>query len=212
MEFSATTRGVPPQSRNFLHVVADFLGQRCALFFEEARDRVHRAFSNTNPGQIHSAHAGLRSEWHKLSMNAAEVAPAEVVLFFCQHDNRTTLGGFIREGRKLRRIGQPLGAHVRCRAEFRCLAIAECDGAGFVEEQGVHIAGSLNGATAHGQHVVLNEAVHACNTDGREQSANGCRNQADKQRHQHKHRLRCFGIHRERLQRHYCEQKDDGES
>ena len=76
----------------------------------------------------------------------------------------------------------------------------------------VDVAGSFDGASGHGQHVVLNQPVHAGDADGREQSADGGGNQADQQRHQHKDGLRRAGINRERLQRDHRQQKDDGQA
>ena len=94
----------------------------------------------------------------------------------------------------------------------RRLAIAERDGSGLVEQQRVHVAGGLDGATRHRQHVVLNQPVHAGNADGRQQAADGCRNQADQQRDQHEHGLRRARIDRERLQGHDGQQEDDGQA
>ena len=82
----------------------------------------------------------------------------------------------------------------------RRLAIAQSDGAGLVEQQSVDIAGGFDGASRHGQHIVLNQAIHAGNADGGEQAADGRRNQADQQRDQHKHGLRRAGVDGERLQ------------
>ena len=96
--------------------------------------------------------------------------------------------------------------------ELGGLAIAEGDGAGLVEQQRVHVAGGFDGAAAHGQHVVLHEAVHAGDADGREQAADGGGNQADQQRDQHEDGLRRLGVHGEGLQRDHGEQEDDGEA
>ena len=145
-------------------------------------------------------------------MHAAEVAAAQVVLLLGQHDDGAAFGRFVGERGKLRGVGQPLGAHVGRGKELGGLAIAEGDGAGLVEQQRVHVAGGFNGAAAHGQHVVLHEAVHAGDADGREQTADGGGDQADQQRDQHKDRLRRLGVHGEGLQRDHGEQKDDGEA
>ena len=69
--------------------------------------------------------------------------------------------------------------------ELHRLAIAQRDGAGLVEQQRVDVARGFHGLAAHGQHVVLHHAVHAGDADGREQAADGGRNQADQQRDQH---------------------------
>ena len=189
-EFSATTSGVPPGAGDLLHMVADLLRQRRALLFKEARDGVHRALADARAGQVHAAHAGLRGEGNKLGVNAAQVAAAQVVLLLGQHHDRAAFGSFVGERRELRGVGQPLLAHVGRGHELRCLAIAQGDGAGLVEQQRVHVAGGFHGAPAHGQHVVLHQPVHAGDADGREQAADGGGNEADQQRDQHEDGLR----------------------
>ena len=67
------------------------------------------------------------------------------------------------------------------REEVRRHAVAEGDRARLVEQQGLDVAGRLDGAAAHGQHVALHEPVHAGDADGREQRADRGRDQADQQ-------------------------------
>ena len=145
-------------------------------------------------------------------MDAGEIAAAQVVLLLGQHDDGAALGSLVGERRELRCVGQPLGAYVGRRHELGGLAIAQGDGAGLVEQQRVHVAGGFDGAAAHGQHVVLHEAIHAGDADGRKQAADGGGNEADEQRDQHEDRLRRLGVHGEGLQRDHGEQKDDGEA
>ena len=71
--------------------------------------------------------------------------------------------------------------------ELHRLPVAQRDGAGLVEQQGVDVARRLHGLAAHGQHVVLHHAVHAGDADGRKQAADGRRDQADQQRNQNRH-------------------------
>ncbi len=59
---------------------------------------------------------------------------------------------------------------------------------------------------------MLHKAVHARDADGREQAADGGRDQADEQRDQHKDGLLRAGVDRERLQRDHREQEDDREA
>ena len=69
--------------------------------------------------------------------------------------------------------------------ELDRLAIAEGDGAGLVEQQRVDVARGFHGLAAHGEHVVLHDAIHAGDADGGKQAADGGGNQADQQRNQH---------------------------
>jgi hypothetical protein len=120
--------------------------------------------------------------------------------------------GFRRRARRVARRRPAARAHVRRGNELGGLAVAQGDGAGLVEQQRVHVAGGLDGASAHGQHVVLHQAVHAGDADGREQAADGGGNQADQQRDQHEDGLRSLGVHGEGLQRDHGQQKDDGQA
>ena len=72
--------------------------------------------------------------------------------------------------------------------KFRCLAVAESDGAGLVEQQHIHVPGRLDGPAAHGEHVLLNQPVDACNPDGAQQPADGRWNKANQQGHEHSDR------------------------
>jgi hypothetical protein len=107
-----------------------------------------------------------------------------VVLLFGQHHDGAAFRGFVGQARKLRGVGQ-FASDAVDGDEFHRLAIAQRDGAGLIEQQRVDVAGRFHGFAAHGQHVVLHHAVHAGDADGREQSADGGRDQADQQRDQH---------------------------
>ena len=61
----------------------------------------------------------------------------------------------------------------------------------------------------HGEHVVLDEAVHAGDADGRQQRADRRRDEADEERHQHDDALLGVGVDGEGLQRDGGEQEDD---
>ena len=71
------------------------------------------------------------------------------------------------------------------------------------------VAGSFDRAARHRQHVVLHQPVHAGDADRRQQPADGRRNEAHQQRHQHEERLRRARVDRERLQRDHGDQEDD---
>ena len=57
---------------------------------------------------------------------------------------------------------------------------------GLVQQQRVHVARRLHRLAGHRQHVVLHHPVHPGDADGGEQAADGGRDQADQQRHQHR--------------------------
>ena len=138
--------------------------------------------------------------------------PRRFVLFLGEDDDGAAFGRFICQRGELGGVGEALRADVRGGEEFRCLAIAEGDGAGFIEEQGVDVAGGFDRAAGHGEHVVLHEAIHAGDADSREQGADGGRDEADEQRDEDEDGLRRLRVDGERLQRGDGEQEDDGEA
>ena len=102
-----------------------------------------------------------------------------------QHDDAAAFGCFVGERRQLRGVGMSFIVDAGRGKEFDGLAVAERDRAGLVEQQHVHVAGGLDRAAAHRQHILLHQPVHARDADGAEQPADGGRNQADQQRDQH---------------------------
>ena len=133
--------------------------------------------------------------WAENGMNLAcssrHVAAADAVLLLGQHHDRAALRRLVGQRGELRRIGQLLLADAAQRQELGRLAVAERDGAGLVEQQRVDVARRLDRAARHGEHVEAHQPVHAGDADGREQRADGGRDQGDEQRHQHDDRDRC---------------------
>ncbi len=136
---------------------------------------------------------------------------AEVVLLFREHDDRSTFGCLVRQRGHLRRVGQRRLADAWQRNELCGLTVAERDRPRLVEQQRMDVARGFDRSTRHRQHVVLHQTVHAGDTDRRQQAADGRRDEAHEQRHQHEHRLRRSRVDRKRLQRHHGDQEDDRE-
>ena len=82
---------------------------------------------------------------------------------------------------------------------------------GLVEQQRRDVAGRLDGAPAHREHVVLHQPVHPRDADRRQQAADRRRDQADEQRDQDGVRHAVARVDRERLQRDADDQEDDRE-
>ena len=85
------------------------------------------------------------------------------------------------------RAGRPRPARppdARHRDELGGLPVAEGDRASLVEQQHVHVARSLDRPTGHRQHVAAHEAVHAGDSDRRQQGADRRRDQRHQQRDQ----------------------------
>ena len=96
--------------------------------------------------------------------------------------------------------------------ELGGLPVAEGDRAGLVEQQHVDVAGGLDRAARHGEHVALHEAIHAGDADRREQRADRGGDQRDEQRDQDGLRRGRPGVDRERPQRHDRREEGDREA
>ena len=158
-------------------------GGRAAV--DEAQDGVDRAFADRCAAEFDAAHPRLGGERNELGVELLHVAAADAILLLGEHDDGAPLRGLVGERGELRGIGELLLADVAQRLELGGLAVAERDGAGLVEQEGVDVARRLHGPAGHGQHVEAHQAVHAGNADRGEQRADGCRDQRDKQRDQH---------------------------
>ena len=173
---------------------------------------VGRAFADLAAIQVDAGHPGLCGEGDELRFVIGEFAAAEPVLLLGQHDNRAAFGSLVGQRGKLGGVRHFGFADSGRGEKFRSLAIAKGYGAGFVEQQRIHVACGLHGATGHRQHVVLDQTIHTGDADGREQAADRGGNQADQQRNQNEYRLRRAGVNGEGLQRHHGQQEDDGQS
>jgi hypothetical protein len=112
------------------------------------------------------------------------VALAQVELLLGQHDDAAALGRLVGQRGELRGVGQRCLGHAGRRQEGRP-AVAQRDGAGLVEQQHVDVAGGLDRAARGRDDVGLHHAAHAGDADGRQQPADGGRDQAHQQRDQH---------------------------
>ena len=72
------------------------------------------------------------------------------------------------------------------RTNSRCPPVAVGDRAGLVEQERRDVAGGLDGAARHRQHVALHEPVHAGDADRRQQRADRGGDEADQQRDEHR--------------------------
>ena len=161
---------------------------------------------------IDAAHAGLRGERNEGGGELRHVAAADAVFLLGEHDDRAAFRRLVGQRGELRRIGQFLLGHAADRAKRGRLPVAERDGAGLVEQQRVDVAGGLDRAARHRQHVEAHQPVHAGDADRRQQRADGGRDQRDEQRHQDDDRDRAAGIGGVARDGHGREHEDDGQA
>ena len=67
------------------------------------------------------------------------------------------------------------------------MAVTQGDGAGLVEHEDVDVAGGLDGAAGHGQHVGLVQTAHTGDANGGQKGADGSGSQTHEQRHERGH-------------------------
>ena len=212
---SATTSGVPPAVEIAVDDAADLLGRVPAVVADPLHHRGGGALADLPAVvEVDPAHPGLRGERDEVRGRAAPPGRAPAARARSWPARRSSgPRGSRRPGwtagrrRRARRRSTPLD-----REELGGLPVAERDGAGLVQQQRVHVAGGLDRATGHGQHVVLHQPVHAGDADGRQQRADRGRDQADQQRDQHDQRLLGAGVDRERLQGDGGHQEHDGQA
>ncbi len=124
-------------------------------------------------------------------------------------DDRASLRRLVGERRHQRGLGDLALVDTVHRDELGRLPRAERDRAGLVEQQRGHVAGGLDGATRHRQHVALHQPVHAGDADRRQQPADRGRDQAHEQGDEHDDALLGARVDRERLQRDDRQQEHD---
>ena len=144
-------------------------------------------------------------------MIGAQVAFADVEALLGQHHDGAALGGLVGERGQLGRLGDLLLGVAADGIEVGRLAVAEGDGAGLVQQQGLDVAGRFHRPAAHGQHVALHQAVHAGDADGGQEGADGGGDQAHQQRHQDDDRDRPPGELAEGFEDHHHRQEHDGQ-
>ncbi len=152
---------------------------------------------------------------NELGFVRSNLASAQAIFLFGEDDDAAAFGSFVGEAGKLGGVGQFGGVHTIDGKELDSLPIAQRDGAGLIEQQGIDVACSFDGFAAHGEHVVLHDAIHARDADGGKQAADGGRDQADQQRDEHRNTGRRTGsgcrdrISRERREGDHGEQEDE---
>ena len=194
---SATASGVPPASPMLCRLGAHASGdaappQRLDVLRRSPR---RRPCGSARAAEVAAAHARLRGERDEVRAELVDVAAAQAVASPWPARRSSAPRASRRRGwraarrRRARRsrtpsAGMSVGRH----------AVAERDGAGLVEQQHVDVAGRLDRAAAHRDHVLAQQAIHAGDADGREQAADGRRDQADEQRHDHRRRQVDAGV------------------
>ncbi len=149
---------------------------------ERLQDRVDRALAPALASGVEAGEAGRGAERHRRRILRRHAGQA---LLQRQLDDRAAFGGLVGQRGHHGRAERRFGPHARRRDHLGRHAVAVGDGAGLVEQQRVAVAGGFDRAARGGQHVELQEPVHAGDADRREQAGDRGRDQADEERAQH---------------------------
>ncbi|MNF76823.1 hypothetical protein D3C84_589490 [compost metagenome] len=120
--------------------------------------------------------------------------------------------GLVGQGGQQCGIGEFLAGHAGGLDHRAAAAVAESDGAGLVQQQHMHVTGGFHCAARFGDDVEAHQAIHAGDTDGREQAANGGGDQGHQQRHQVHQRQIAASVAGEGLQGGHHQQEDQGQA
>ena len=161
--------------------LVDFTGQGwrqiSAFLTHERQQRIHGPLAIHAPLIIDPRQARLGAERHGgqylggrfgLWMQIAQVL-----------DDGFAFRRLVRQRCKQCALGQIPRGHARRCVNCRATTVAEGDGAGLVQQQDMHVPRRFHGAAGFGDHVQAHQTVHTGDTDGREQTADGGRNQRD---------------------------------
>ena len=107
---------------------------------------------------VDAAHPRGRGERDEGRLVLAELAAAQAVALLGEHDDRAALRRLVGERGELGRLGELARRDAVDGDELRGLAVAERDRAGLVEQKHVDVAGRLDRAAGHREHVALHDA------------------------------------------------------
>ena len=194
-----------------MSAVADFLRAPVEpSVIEIFEDGIDGALADPRIADLHAAHPALCREGNELGVELGDIAAPDAVFLLGEHHDGAAFRRLVGERGELGGIGKLPLADALHRLECGRLTVAERDGAGLVEQQRVDVAGRLDGAARHGEHVEADQPIHAGNADRRQQRADGGRDQRHEQRDENDDRDRAAGIGREARDRRHGKDEDDG--
>ncbi len=170
-EPSATARGVPPLRAIRSESVNSSAGDFSPMLPNELYNGVGRALAKLRPVNVHSAHPRMGRERYEIAPRISLTSlPRRLYFSLSQDHDRAAFGSFVRQTCQLGRVRKLPFGHSGNREKCYRLAVPEGDRACLVQKQRVDVARSLHGLAAHGQNVVLHDAVHSGDADGGQQA------------------------------------------
>ena len=185
----------------------------------ESSDRICRTLANFHTAvHINAGHAGSCGEFDKSGMKLLHGMLTDIEFLFCEYNDTSSLGSFIRQRGKLSCFRKLLLLHPLYGLKGNCLPVSQRYRTGFIQQQYIHITGCFNGTSAHCQYICLIQSGHAGNADTGQQGTDRCRGKTHQQgNHIAQGYCRSLSHHishipGNRKQRCANHQKDDGQS
>ena len=197
---------------DFLGYSLDFVRNDLAALVNVACNGLLCALANFAAVDIDTGHASLRREGMEYRVMSGKITAAELVAFLGEDDDGAAFRGFVGERRKLCGVCEMRFINARRGEKVSRGAITQRDGASFVEEKNVDVACGFDGPAGHGENVAAEQAVHAGDADGGQQTTDGGGNQTNKERREHENILWSGRIDGERLKRDDGEKEKNGET
>ena len=128
---------------------------------------IHRAFKNTTALLYQATHTCCSGEGNEFAF-CLILSQSKIVTLICQGHNTATFRSFISHRSKAGSTNHFLLINTGSRQKVDGHAVTQGDGARLVQQEGIHIAGSLHRTAAHSQHIATQQTVHTGNADGGE--------------------------------------------
>ena len=106
-----------------------------------AANGIDRTFTDHAVVDVDPAHPALRSKRYKGGMERLHIALAQVKTLLGEDHNTAAFRRFISQRSQLCGVSQRFFIHALRRDKLRRLTVTECDGAGFIERDDLHLAG-----------------------------------------------------------------------
>src|SRR6266566_6036142 len=118
------------------------------MFLDELDNRIRRTLAQLPAVHVNAAHARVCRERDEARFCFGYLTAAQAVLLLRQDNDRAAFGCLVRKAGELSSVRQFAFACSIHRDEFDSLAVTQSDGACFIEQERIDIAGSFYGFSA----------------------------------------------------------------
>ena len=180
-------------------------------YANSGEDCIDGALAQRTAGDIDAGDSCLRRERHNRHFGDISWR-MNAVARLRKRDDGPSLRRLVSERRQKHRLRELALVYARDRDELVSHPVAEGDRASLVQQQRVDVASRFHRSAGGGDDIETDQAVHACDADGGQQSADRRRNETDEQSDKDADRQSGSRIGRERPERHADDQENDREA